>query len=101
MRLAALKLAAAQLAAADPAVAQLQLPISLLCGKLRAEFFLDSRFVPFIYHYTLTRPNEPEILHWGQEYSEQAAHASAETAAADFTACAAFRLSRFTGKNIA
>ncbi len=56
---------------------KLELPILLRYGRIIAEFFLDSRTQPHIYWYTLTNQGSPEILHWGQEFSEHAAHQTA------------------------
>ncbi len=64
--------------------AKLELPILLQFGKIIAEFFLDRRSHPHRYRYTLTRHDGPEILHWGEEVSEQQAHASAKMAAHHF-----------------
>ncbi|MEO6120523.1 MAG: hypothetical protein ABIP12_07535 [Terriglobales bacterium] len=64
-------------------IAKLELPVLLRFGNVIAEFFLDARTLPHIYFYTLTQRPEPEILQWGQEYSEHAAHVSARMAAHD------------------
>lgn len=65
-------------------IVKLELPVLLRYGRVVAEFFLDARIQPCVFHYTLSYQDGPEILHWGQEYSEQKAHLSARMVAHHF-----------------
>ncbi len=39
----------------------------------RAEFFLNEKAEPPVYHYVVMRPGSVEILAWGQERTQEAA----------------------------
>jgi hypothetical protein len=50
---------------------------TLTSGGFEAEFFVDSKSEPAIYHYIVTRKGSADILAWGQEKnSNDAEHAA-------------------------
>ena len=50
---------------------------TLITNGYEAEFFVDTRHCPMLYHYVVTRQGSAEILHWGQEFSMEEAERAA------------------------
>lgn len=51
-----------------------------------ADFFVNAKYDPPVYHYIITSKESPEIVSWGQERSMDAAEAEALRCMKEFTA---------------
>ncbi|MGI9101766.1 MAG: hypothetical protein ACR2IF_04905 [Terriglobales bacterium] len=53
--------------------------IHLVCGAFFADVVTDSRVNPPIHHWIVQRQGSPEVVHWGQEASLEAAESAASS----------------------
>jgi hypothetical protein len=53
-------------------------------GRFTADFYINAKFDPPIYHYIITEGDEAEIIAWGQERSMEIAEREAMRCMKDF-----------------